>query len=169
MKLARIFLAFFIFLSPNGFAEETLEKNDDWKFNYKSACIFSDFLITLLPPINNSLIKSKNTFELDNTWLQGIYGYDSRSKYYVNRGKNTEVYFIKTPTNMLMHEASIRAAALPPQYSNPDYLSWAFDFKKEFLFSGKKKIGCESITLSFEFSPLPEQKLLLVNLESFID
>ena len=138
-------------------------------YNYKSACVFSDFLIHSLPPINKSLISSKNTFELDNTWLEGIYGYDKRSKYYVTRTKNSQMRFIKTPKEFIFHNASIQAESLPSEYTKIEYLSWIFDFKKEFLIMGEKKIGCENYEISFEFSPLPEQKLIAININSFIE
>jgi len=138
-------------------------------YNYKSACIFTDFLIHSLPPLNQSLINSKNTFELANTWLSGIYGHDKKSKYYVTRTKYSQIHFIKTSKDFIFHDASIQAISLPPEYLKLDYLSWIFDFKKEFLVSGKKKIGCENYEVSFEFSPIPEQKLIVVNINSFIE
>lgn len=149
--------------------ESKLNFKEDWEYNYKSACVFSDFLMHLIPPIDKELIKSKNTFELDNTWLLGIYGFDRRSKYYVSKKKKIQVYFVKTPTGIIFRKANIQYDAIPNEYRDPNYLSWIFDFKKEFILSGEKTIGCESYDISFEFSPPPEEKLILINIHSFIE
>lgn len=170
-------MLFPVFVFPNSLSESIQQKNnpnphekkESSDYNYKSACVFSDFLLALLPPINEKLIKSKMTFELDNAWLLGVFGYDQNSKYFVSRTNKAEVYFIKNPKYMVFVEASIHASALPPQCLNPEYLSWIFEINKESLFAGTPTIGCENYSISFEFTPHAERKLNLVNIRSFIE